>query len=428
MPSPTPIATALPTSASPSPTAGPTQDLRLGGLERPWTPSLDDFDWRTGRPVVVPVPVEADEAEDAPESPEAAVGASATAQASGSVSTLNPVDLISGAAARAEAAAQATGFGALGQSGLIAFSSDRKGGGGYGADVFVYDHAVGTVLALPGVNTGDDEINPRISANGRWLIYATDVSGNFDIYLYDTETSLIDTLPTLNTDWDEVAPSIDDAGNRIAFAFERYGDWVLGVHEVPTGRTLVPTAVAALGDDIRTPWISGDGRYVAFCADVDGMGLDVFLYSFETAALVNPPFVNSEDDEFEPALSQDGTLLTYVSDRAGSDDIYLADLTSGFTDRLIMANSADDERSPRFLGNSEDTLVFNSDRTGDRQLYLYHLGTGIIDLLPIAHEIGADDEMLDQSSSTAGAGGGGLWGGRLGGGLRGVRSGIGHWW
>ncbi len=315
------------------------------------------------------------------------------------------------------------GFGTLGESGLIAFASNRDTGGGYGADVFVYDHLAGTVLALPGVNTDYDEINPRISANGRWLIYSSDAEGDFNIYLYDVQTSLIDTLPSLNTPYDEVAPTIDDAGARIAYAFRRNGRWLLGVHEVPTQRTYIPAPVASLYGDVRTPWISGDGRYVAFTADVDRSGYDIFIYGFEAGVLVSPPFVNSEDDDFEPALSEDGSQLVFVSDRAGSDDIFMADLRSGFTDRLVLANSDYDERSPRFLGGSSDTIVFNSDRSGRRRLYLFNTGMGVLDTLAIAHDIGSDDEMVDQSSSSAGIGGG-WFGGRLGG----LRGGIGRFW
>lgn len=390
------------------------EELRLGGMERPWSPSLDDFEWQaSANGVAIPPPNVEAVADDE--------NASTTLVASSPVA---PDPWAFGAAGTlGMGAGREPAFGSLGESGLIAFSSNRDTGGGYGADVFVYDHLAGTVLALPGINTDYDEINPRISANGRWLIYATDIEGDFNIYLYDVETSLIDTLPGLNTPYDEVAPTIDDEGARIAFAFRRNGRWLLGVHEVPTERTFVPAPVANLYGDVRTPWISGDGRYVAFTADIDRSGYDIFLYGFETGVLVSPPFVNSEDDDFEPALSQDGSQLVFVSDRAGSDDIFMTDLRTGFTDRLMLANTDYDERSPRFLGGSSDTIVFNSDRSGRRRMYLLHAGSGVVDTLAIAHDIGSDDEMVDQSSSSAGVSGG-WFGGRLGG----LRGGIGRFW
>ena len=409
-----------------SPTqAAETQDaMRLGGLERPWSPSLNDFEWQTSTsgsgetasPPETP-PDTAEDTESAGSVPVEAPSPAKSPWAFGAAGTLGM-----GAGGQG-------GFGTLGQSGLIAFSSNRDTGGGYGADVFVYDHLAGTVLALPGVNTSYDEINPRISGNGRWLIYASDAEGDFNIYLYDVQTSLIDTLASLNTPYDEVAPTIDDAGSVIAYAFRRNGRWTLGVHEVATQRTYIPAPVNNLYGDVRTPWISGDGRYVAFAADVDRSGYDIFLYGFESGVLVSPPFVNSEDDEFEPALSQDGSQLVFVSDRAGNDDIFVSDLRSGFTDRLVLANSNYRERSPRFLGGSPDTIVFNSDRSGRRRLYVFNTGMGVLDTLAIAHDIGSDDEMLDQSSSTAGISGS-LFGGRLGG-LRGGGGGlrgVGRFW
>ncbi|MEB3327894.1 MAG: hypothetical protein VKQ33_01535 [Candidatus Sericytochromatia bacterium] len=420
-----PVSTGEPAGPGQPPAAAsaPEEPLRLGGLvqDRPWNTSVDDFDWSTGAddPVVVVV-----------DDPGDAEGG-ATPGATGTPASATPA--ASGTATAAEEEADApvvvvreTGFGALGQSGLVAFSSNRDTGGGYGADIFVYDHSAGTVLALPGVNTGADEINPRVSANGRWLIYATDVNGDWDIYLYDVKTGLVDMLPTLNTEYDEVAPTVDDAGTTIAYVMERGGYQTLGLHDLTTGRSFVPTTVAQLGGDVRTPWLSGDGSFVAFTADVDYTGWDIFIYDIEGATLISPPFVNSPDDEVDPALNGDGSLLVFSTDRMGSDDIMLADMTSGVLDRLMLANSPYDERSPRFLGGDDDAIVFNTDRTGDRRLMLYHPGAGVIDTLPIMHEIGSDDEMVDQSSSAGGIGGG-LFGRSLGG-RGGIRGGIGRFW
>lgn len=408
-----------PYAAAPQPRADgkPEEPLRLGGMvqDRPWNTSLDDFDWSEGSDA--PVVVIGDDEDDGERAP--AAMASATPTASGTAATGAETD-------GPVVVVKETGFGALGQGGLVAFSSNRDTGGGYGADVFVYDHAAGTVLALPGVNTGDDEINPRVSANGRWLIYATDVNGDWDIYLYDLKTGLVDMLPTLNTEYDEVAPTVDDDGTTVAYVLERGGYQTLGLHDLTTGRSYVPTVVAQLGDDVRTPWLSGDGNYVAFAADVDYTGWDIFIYDIEAATLISPPFVNSPDDEMDPALNADGSMLVFATDRMGSDDIMLAEMTTGVLDRLMLANSPYDERSPRFLGGDEQAIVFNTDRSGDRQLMLFHPGAGVIDTLPILHEIGSDDEMVDQSSSAGGIGGG-LFGRSLGG-RGGIRGGIGRFW
>ena len=384
-----PVATPIPAAAAPAPLrqAAPEEaaeePLRLGGMvgDRPWNTTLDDFDWS---PALAP---------DTADDDEAAPSAASSATASGGLSP----------------AVQAADSGV-----------------GYGADIFTYDQTSGTVMALPGVNSGADEINPRVSANGRWLIYATDINGDWDIYLYDIAQGLIDTLSNLNTDEDEVAPTVDDDGTTIAYVFRRGGYSTLGLYDLVTDNAFVPTAVAQLIDDARTPWISGDGRYVAFASDVDYTGYDIFVYDVETATLISPPFVNSPDDEMDPALNEDGSRMVFATDRGGSDDIMLAEMTTGVLDRLVLANSPYDERSPRFL-DGDGPIVFNTDRTGYLRLMVYHPGGGVLDTLAIAHEIGADDAMIDQSSDAGGIGGG-LFGGSLGG-LRGSwRSGLGRWW
>ena len=62
--------------------------------------------------------------------------------------------------------------GGMGWSGFdfIVFSSNRKPGEGKG-DIYVFDPNIDTVLAIVGVNTHDNELNPRMSDNGKWLIF-----------------------------------------------------------------------------------------------------------------------------------------------------------------------------------------------------------------------------------------------------------------
>ena len=99
-------------------------------------------------------------------------------------------------------------------------------------------------------------------------------------------------------------------------------------------------------------------------------------------------------------------------------NVYMADLSSGYVDRLVLANSRDEDRSPRFVDSDGDGFVFVSDRSGDARLLLFHLASGVIDTLPIAHDVGEDDDLR---GGDTGGGSGSLFGGRLGG--LGARSG-----
>jgi hypothetical protein len=331
---------------------------------------------------------------------------------------------------------------AFGAGALVAFQSDRDTGGGGGKDIFVYDAAAQTVLALPAVNTYANEVNPRLSVNAQWLVYQTDENGSDDIRVFDLSTQLIDTLRTLNTEFfDEREPDISDDGNLIVYVSnegDRFShhrgdkggyddkgkgndDWDKGdrgknddcndcndgynhfktggdslfIYNTHNGANYaVPVANRGLGW-VTWPTISGNGEVIAYGGSDGGRKRsDIFVYSIRDAAQLTPPFINdAKGNQYDPDLNAAGDLITFVSDRRGSEDIYICDLKSGFTDNLVLANTDCVEQEPRFLGPLGDRIVFQSDRTGKFRIFAYDIGAAILDTLPVAHEFGSNDQL-----------------------------------
>lgn len=348
----------------------------------------------------------------------------------------------------------------FGANALVAFQSDRLTGGGntavddhgkgddkhgfrdFNYDIFVYDALAQTVLALPAVNTECDETNPRLSANGAFLVYQTDANGTEDIRVFDLRTQLIDTLRTLNTEiYDEAQPDISDDGNLIVYVsnepggglvcdtcgddgkgrhhehFRNSGD-SLRLYNTHNGANfIVPVANHGL-TDISWPSISGNGAVIAYGAaakrrDLDERNKDckwgrakawdkdenrqVLMYSVPDAAQLTPPFINDVNaDNGNPDLNELGDRVVFVSNRRGSDDIYMTDMRSGFTDNMVLANSKADEQEPRFLGPVGDRVVFQTDRAYDFRIMVYDFPTGLLDTLPVANEVGSDTQLRDE--------------------------------
>jgi Tol biopolymer transport system component len=325
-------------------------------------------------------------------------------------------------------------FGPEGANGIIAFMSDRDTGGGKGFDIFVYDAVAATVLALPGVNTYADEVNPRLSSNGAWLVYQSDETGDNDILIFDLRNQLINTLQTLNTYADETQPDISDDGRMIVyvsneirdhgyddkggykddkynskdgkggkndfkdFKGKRFND-ELRIFDALTGNNFrVPVANRGL-TDITWPSISGNGEIIAYGGSETGYlkDSDIFVYSLLAAAQLTPPFVNTEDGEYNPDLDLTGSLIAFVSDRRGSEDLYAVDLKSGFTDNLVLANTDYyDEQEPRWLAGPGGQLIFHSDRSGEFRLYAYDMATALVDTLPVANEPFTNTQLRDE--------------------------------
>lgn len=292
------------------------------------------------------------------------------------------------------------GFDGEGENGLITFQSDRATGGGAGMDIFVFDAVAATVLALPGVNTLADETNPRLSSNGRWLVYQSNESGDNDILLFSLESQLINTLATLNTDADEEQPDVSNDGDVIVYVSNRAGGDELRVFDLVDGNNFrVPIANRGLYD-VNWPTISGNGEVIAYGAS-DGQSADVFVYSLMDAAQLTPPFLNTADGEYNPDLNEGGDLIAFVSNRRGSEDIYAVDMRSGFIDNLVLANSPYIEQEPRWLAGADDALVFHTDRTGEFRIMAYNLETALLNTLPVANEIGSNTQLRDATPRLA---------------------------
>lgn len=285
---------------------------------------------------------------------------------------------------------------------LIPFASTRLTGGLGGFDLYVYDPAVGTVYSLPGTSTAASEIHPRLSANGRFLVFASNVLGNFQIFKYDMVAQSIDPLWSINDPvLDQVSPSIDDSGTHIAYLTRMGGLTQLRMADVVSGAVVAPPQVAALGPQILTPQISADGRWTVFSA-LTPMGTDIYAYQLGASAATQLPFVNTAANEIDPCLSPDGLRVLYASDRSGTGyRIYETDMASGLTDNLALANGPGDAVQPRYLDADTRSVYFQSNRTGLDRIYLFHGVGGALDTMPLLAEPG-EDAILGDGPAAAG--------------------------
>ena len=136
----------------------------------------------------------------------------------------------------------------------IAFCSDRNGN----FDVFVYDRGGESLMVLPDLVSDSSDVDPTLSADGRYLCFASSRAGGLgglDLYLYDLTTrTFVTPLPAgLNSPADERHPSIGATGAAVAFQSNRFTSyrneifvWVIG-----SGVVSQPPGIASIGDDIE---------------------------------------------------------------------------------------------------------------------------------------------------------------------------------
>lgn len=141
------------------------------------------------------------------------------------------------------------------------------------------------------------------------------------------------------------------------------------------------TSVNVTGVNDKDPSFTADGSVLFFERPVGGMSLEIFEARGEPLDdFVAPgeavPELSSPDADYDPAISADGLVIVWASDRppSGQGDLWMAlrpDRDSPFGDPVRLPegeiNTADEERDP-FLTRDGD-LYFSSNRDGDYDVY-----------------------------------------------------------
>jgi hypothetical protein len=268
---------------------------------------------------------------------------------------------------------------ALGAGGAVCAHTQKKGGGFAGL-VKLWDVRAKKHLEDPALNDGFGvRIEPALSADGGLLAFSAwarqEGAGGWDVFLYDARARKLLDLPNLNTRDDEREVALSGDGRYLAFLSHRAGGpspspltlspggcgvgvWGTGVSDIflydRAAKGLV--SLPGLNTPARelSPALSGDGRLLAFVSDRPGGrgGKDVYLYDRQKRALVPLPGLNSVAHEQTPALSPDGRYLAFVSERssgAGERDVYLYDRQ---TSRLLPTpglNSKQEDFDPSLI-------------------------------------------------------------------------------
>lgn len=227
---------------------------------------------------------------------------------------------------------------------LVVFTSDRPGGAG-DFDIYLWDVTNQQFIDLPGLNSDSVERSPYLSPDGRYISFRTERYGSAtpsDVYLYDRNTGAFVDLPGLNGDSDDFTSALSRGATKMIIeALNRDGDrGGVDVHVYD----VTDTREIALSSEVNSTaydafvGMSGDGRYITYFSDRNAKtpgaaGRDIFLADLNQngadgspGKLVDLAGLNSSLEESDASLNEDGSLITFVSARAGGSgglDVYL---------------------------------------------------------------------------------------------------------
>jgi Tol biopolymer transport system component len=238
-------------------------------------------------------------------------------------------------------------------------------------DIFVRDLQTGqTTLVSANYYTGASgngpSFAPSISADGRFVAFSSDApnlvggdtNGRRDIFVRDMESNET-TRASLNSSGEQALngasynPSISSDGHSVAFF--SYADnlvpsdtnalndiFVRDLSVGTTTRVSVDSAGNQATGPSQSPWISPDGRLVAFqstaanlvAGDTNGKS-DVFVADRQTGAVarvsVDSSGAQGNGDSFFPSISGDGQHVAFFSD---ATNLVVGD-TNGFRDAFV---------------------------------------------------------------------------------------------
>lgn len=182
------------------------------------------------------------------------------------------------------------------------------------------------ILEEPGV----EHAYPRLSKDGKRILYQSNKTGKWQLYLLDiaTKTSRRLTNDTYNNNFPDWSP----ANDWIAFVSDRNGNEEL--YRMRTDGSQLERLTSNTERDIH-PYFSPDGQYLLFNATRDGSSLDIYRMQLRTKKVERR--TNTSRDETCARYAPDMQSIVFLGNDAVSDDIYILNLRNGTTDNLTKA-------------------------------------------------------------------------------------------
>jgi len=252
-------------------------------------------------------------------------------------------------------------------------------------------------VSSAGAQAGGVSTEPALSANGRFAVFTSlasnlvpvDTNDASDVFLHDRKSGQTVRVSVstggVQVTGDSGEPAISANGRFVAFASQAAnlvpgdgnGTWDIFVHDrktVSTRRVSVSSGGVEGNGLSSTPSISANGRFVAFTSMADNLvaddtnaGNDVFVHDLKTGktSRVSVSSAGEEGDisSFQPSISSSGRFVAFASaatnlvpgDSNGEVDVFVHDRKTGKTTMLSLSPGglpgSDQSQAPSISAN-----------------------------------------------------------------------------
>ncbi|ETR65659.1 MAG: WD-40-like beta propeller repeat-containing protein, partial [Candidatus Magnetoglobus multicellularis str. Araruama] len=197
---------------------------------------------------------------------------------------------------------------------------------------------------------------PKLSADGKLLIFTSVENEIPNVYLYDLVTRSFVALDELTADQFVLYPSLSPDGTKLAYMVGVGYQSDIQIFNI-SNRINDSLGYWNTSANEMLPVIGGpDGKYLAFTGDGrnDGKGgYDAYLYDLENYKFIDlPNNINTMYNEELATISSDGKFMAMISNRKkptlghAGRDIYLMDMASKEFLHLPGLNSSFEDSAP----------------------------------------------------------------------------------
>jgi len=211
------------------------------------------------------------------------------------------------------------------------------------------------------------DIMPSRSPDQMWIAFATNRDTNWEIYISAVEKDDIQRL-TYTPDAVELDPVWSPVDGRIVYESNRDGNWNLYMFNVSTGTEKQLTD--GKGNDINANW-SPDGKHIVYQSDEQGFWQ---IDELDMATLKTQVLSDAIGDDHGPQFSHDGKQIVFHSFRQGTNSVlYIMNADGSHVAHI--SDPAGNAINPAWSPD-DHYIAYQSNVDGDQDVYVYELSTG----------------------------------------------------